>query len=176
MKQLVRHCLVHHCVVLSLVFLVGLGALGFLLSTPRRVPAHAQAGKPVLILYWEEELQGRSLEVTGSLADLPVETDAFGNQFDWNDNVRSLVVLGGTWRLFQNGRSNTKIDETPLEALDVRTKEKEAGWSTLVSATSAGPLELSSGAVGGFYRDISSIELVSVDNLPDWAAPVSVSR
>jgi hypothetical protein len=82
-----------------------------------------------------------------------------------------LIVVSGTWRLFQNGRSNTKLDETPLEALDVRSKEKESGWSTLVSATSRGPLELRSGAAGGFFRDISSIELVSAENLPDWAAP-----
>jgi hypothetical protein len=87
--------------------------------------------------------------------------------------VRSLVVVSGTWRLWQNGRCNTRLDDTPVEALDVSTKEPEPGWSCLVSATSAGPLELSSGAAGGFLHDVSSIELVSVENLPDWAAPAA---
>jgi hypothetical protein len=141
------------------------------LTTARSPAARAQDGKPLLVLYWDEGFEGRSLEVTGSLPDLPVEADAFGNTFDWNDEVRSIVVVSGTWRLFQNGRSNTQLDDTPIEALDVRTKAKEAGWSTLVSATSRGPLELQSGAEGGFFRDISSIELVSPENLPDWAAP-----
>jgi len=140
-------------------------------QSTRRPAAAAQSEGPLLVLYWEEDFQGRALEVTGSLPDLPVEADASGNTFDWNDEVRSIVVVSGTWRLFQNGRSNTKLDETPLAALDVRTKEKESGWSTLVSATSKGPLELRNGAAGGFHRDISSIELVSAENLPDWAAP-----
>ena len=152
--------------------LLGIVAAGLVaIVVPRGSTATAQVGKPLLILFWEENFQGRSLEVTGSLADLPVETDFFGNKFDWNDEVRSLVVVSGTWRLFQNGRQNTKLDDTPLEVLDVRTKEREAGWSSLVSATSAGPLELPSGAAGGFYHDVSSIELVSGENLPDWAAP-----
>ena len=148
-----------------------LGILAVAAALHRREPAIAQAGRPLLVLYWEEGFQGRSLEVTGSLPDLPVETDVFGNQFDWNDEVRSVVVVSGTFRLFQHGRSNTKLDDTPIEALDVRTKEIEGGWSTLLSATSSGPLEIPSGALGGFYRDVSSIELVSADNLPDWAAP-----
>lgn len=157
---------------LSLTVLGGLsGAAVLLFQSPRPQTAVAQVGSPLLILYWEEDFQGRSLEVTGSIPDLPVVADTFGNTFDWNDEVRSVVVVSGTWRLFQNGRSNTKLDDTPLAALDVRTKEKETGWSTLVSATSKSPLELRSGAVGGFYRDISSIELVSTENLPDWAAP-----
>jgi len=157
---------------IAILSLVGvLAAIAGTIAVKRRPTATAQSGKPMLILYWEEDFQGRALEVTGSLADLPVETDVFGNQFDWNDEVRSAVVVSGTWRLFQNGRSNTKLDDTPVEALDVRTKEKEGGWSTLVSATSAGPLEISKCAVGGFYRDVSSIELVSADNLPDWSAP-----
>lgn len=163
----------------TLVALLLMGSLGFLwgsITLHRKHAAVAQSGKPLLILYWEEGFQGRSLELTESLADLPVETDALGNQFDWNDNVRSVVVAGGTWRLFQNGRANTKLDQTPLEVLDTRAKEKEAGWSTLVSATSAGPLELPNGAVGGFYRDISSIELVSPESLPDWAAPVEPAK
>ena len=150
-----------------------LAALGGGIAVLRRPAVSAQdAKKPVLILYWEEDFQGPSLEVTGSLRDLPVVTDAFGNQLDWNDRVRSVVVAGGTWRLFQHGRANTRLDDTPLEALDVRTKEKEAGWSCLLSATSAGPPELRSGAAGGFYQDVSSIELVSEENLPDWASPL----
>ncbi len=138
----------------------------------RSVAASGQAGRPLLILFWEEDFQGPSLEVTGSLPDLPVAVDAVGNEFNWNDEVRSIVVVSGTWRLYQNGRFNTKLDDTPLSALDLRSKEKDGGWSCLVSATSQGPLWLPNGAVGGFYRDVSSIELVSAENLPDWAAPV----
>lgn len=166
MKQFVRYR-----VAISLALLGGLGGFFYVISMDRRRPVQAQEGKPLLMLYWEEDFQGRALEVTGSVPDLPLEADAFGNTFDWNDEVRSVVVVSGTWRLFQNGRSNTKLDETPLEALDVRAKEKESGWSTLISATSTGPLEIRNGAVGGFFRDVSSIELVSASNLPDWAAP-----
>ena len=161
----------------AVLFVLGaLAALASVIGIRKRPVVSAEAGKALLILYWEEDFQGRSLEVTGSLPDLPVQADANGNHFAWNDEVRSVVVAGGTWRLYQNGRANTKLDETPLEALDVRTKEKESGWSTLVSATSAGPLELRNGAAGGFYRDISSIELVSTENLPDWASPFAGGR
>jgi hypothetical protein len=132
----------------------------------------AQVSNAKLILYWEPDFQGPSLEVTGTLPDMPVITDDRGAQFDWNDQVRSLVVLSGTWRLHQNGRLNTRLDETPLALLDLVTKERVEGWSCLVSATSRGPLYLPTGAAGGFAYDISSIELVSEDNLADWALPI----
>jgi hypothetical protein len=163
--------------VLVLSVVTVLAALGGGIAVLRRPAVSAEDGKrPVLILYSEEDFQGPSLEVTGSLRDLPVETDPDGVQFDWNDRVRSVVVVSGTWRLFQHGRSNTKLDDTPLEALDLRTKEKETGWTCLLSATSAGPLELPSGAVGAFYQDVSSIELVSEENLPDWASPLLAGK
>lgn len=157
---------------------LGLGlllAMGLLLVS-REPAVSAQAGQPTLIVYWEDDFQGPALEVRGSLPDLPVQVDASGNALDWNDRVRSVVVVSGTWRLYQHGRSNTKLDDTPLSALDVRAKEKEAGWSCLVSATSKGPLALPNGSAGGFYPDISSIELVSAENLPDWSAPVDAGR
>ena len=124
---------------------------------------------PLIVLYFEENFAGPSLEVTASLADLPVVEDEFGGVIDWNDHVRSVVVVRGTWRLWQHGRSNTVLDATPLEVLDVRTKEARDGWSTLVSASSVAALELPRGAAGGFAQDISSVELVAADNLPDWA-------
>jgi len=158
----------------STMVLIGLGIiciLGFAISRYSGPTVTAQAGRPLLILHWEEDFQGRALEVMQSLPDLPVETDIYGNRFEWNDQARSIVIVSGTWRLFQNGRHNTKLDDTPVEALDVRAKEKEAGWSCLVSGSSTGPVELPNGAVGGFNTDISSIELVSVENLPDWSAP-----
>lgn len=150
---------------LGLVLAGTIGAVSYWRST-----ATAQ-DVPKIILFWEENFEGRSLEVTGSAIDLPVIGDVFGNEFDWNDEVRSIIVVSGTWRLYQHGRCNTELDQTPLELLDVARKQRRAGWSTLVSATSKGPLELPSAAVGGFFHDISSIELVSEANLPDWAAP-----
>ncbi len=142
-----------------------------LVALVRKTPLAAQGGKPLLILYWEEDFQGRSLEVTDTLPDLPRVEDRYGNVFDWNDEVRSVIVVSGTWRLYQNGRLNTKLDDTPLEELDLRAKEREPGWSCLLSATSSGPLKIPSPARGGFLRDVSSVELVSPENLPDWAAP-----
>jgi len=124
---------------------------------------------PLIVLYFEENFAGPSLEVTGSLADLPVVDDGAGGVIDWNDHVRSVVVVRGTWRLWQHGRSNTVLDATPLAFLDVRTKEARDGWSTLVSASSVAALDLPRGAAGGFAQDISSVELVTADNLPDWA-------
>ena len=124
-----------------------------------------------IILYSGENFEGYALEITESLVDLPKVTRVNREDFDWNDEVRSIVVVSGTWRIFQHGRCNTKLDDTALEVLDVRTKESAPGWSALLSATSRGPLELSSGTAGGFVRDISSVALVSGDNLPDWAAP-----
>lgn len=139
-----------------------------------RAPSTAAQIGPKIILYWEENFEGRSLELTGTTVDLPIVSDAFGNEFDWNDEVRSIVVVGGTWRVFQNGRLGTRLDATPLEVLDVRAKPKAAGWSCLLSATSRGPLEIPNAAVGDFFHDISSVELVSEQNLPDWAAPSRV--
>lgn len=134
--------------------------------------ASGDLSQPLLILYWEESFQGRSLEVTGTLPDLPVVKDEFGNELNWNDEVRSIVVASGTWRIFAGGRCGTELDDTPLESLDLSTKKRVPGWSTLLSATSAGPLAIPSEAAGGFYRDISSVELVSEENLPDWASPL----
>jgi hypothetical protein len=153
-----------------LFILLGTSALGVLAVAVWRASA-AALDEPKLVLFWEEGFKGRSLEVTSSLADLPVESDLFGNRFDWNDEVRSLIVVKGTWRLYQHGRLNTRLDETPIESLDIVSKDRQAGWSCLVSATSQGPLEVPSAAVGGFFHDISSIEFVSAENLPDWAAP-----
>jgi hypothetical protein len=157
--------------VVALVLFVG--ATLACLALLRRSSVTAQVGGAKLILYWEPDFQGRSLEVTGTLPDLPEVTDTFDNQFNWNDEVRSIIVVSGTWRLYQHGRFNTELDDTPLESLDLRSKAKRPGWSCLVSATSQGPLELPNTAVGGFYHDVSSVELVSEKNLPDWAAPVA---
>jgi hypothetical protein len=134
---------------------------------PPAVGAQAGAG-PEIILYSGEAFSGRSLSVTGTLYDMPKLSDAAGEVWDWNDQVRSFVVVSGTWRLYQNGRCNTAIDETPLESLQVRTKAAADGWSGLVSATSAGSLEVPFPGAIGLGPDISSIELISSANLPDW--------
>jgi len=122
-------------------------------------------GGPALILYSEPGFQGRSLVLTEGLIDLPKESDGF----DWNDNVRSIRVLGGTWRLYQHGRFNTELDETPLEDLVLASKAPVAGWSCLVSAWDSGEGLYPDGASGGFGEDISSVELLSSENLPGWA-------
>lgn len=131
----------------------------------------AQSSDARLIIYWEPNFRGPSLEVTDTLLDMPVVTDENGAEFDWNDQVRSVIVVSGTWRLWRHGRCNSKLDETPLEALDITTKERIRGWSCLISATSSGPLRLANCAAGGFSHDVSSIELVSEQNLADWALP-----
>lgn len=160
------------------VFLLGGLLVAGLVSIPilRRSTVTAQVKVdpslgPKLILFWEPDFQGPSLEITGTVADMPVIIDANGAEFNWNDNVRSLIVVGGTWRLHQNGRLNTKLDDTPLEILDLRTKETTEGWSCLVSASSTGPLQIANPAAGGFSNDISSVELVSEKNMPDWLLP-----
>ena len=127
--------------------------------------------QPKLQIFMEESFKGPSLEVTGSLIDMPVIADANGVEIDWNDNVGSIVIWSGTWRFNQHGRCNTEIDDTPLEQLDLKTKVRIDGWSCLISASSKGPLRIPRAALGGCSRDVSSIELVSEKNLEDWALP-----
>jgi hypothetical protein len=124
---------------------------------------------PELIVY-SGEFDGRSLRVRSTLLDMPEEETPEGETYDWNDRVSSIVVVRGTWRLFENGRRNTELDETPLEALDVSSKEAVGGWSCVVSAGPGGPVRVT--ARDGLFADdeISSIELVSDRALPDAAA------
>jgi hypothetical protein len=127
------------------------------------------AARPEIIFYSEPDFQGRAFHFFESTLDLPYEEFADGSKFLWNDNIKSFIVVSGTWRLYQHGRLNTSLDDTPPHLLDVRTKVSVKGWSTLVSATSRGPLYIASPELGGIDLDISSIELVSEQNLPDWA-------
>lgn len=131
--------------------------------------AHGDPGRAALVLYSEPGFLGRSLLVTGSLPDLPREVLTDGSVSDWNDNVRSIRVIQGTWRLYQHGRFNTELDETPLESLNLDSKAPAMGWSALVSASASGEGMYPDGASGCFGEDISSIELVSTENLPEWA-------
>ena len=140
-----------------------------LIVAQRRSPARAQGSEAKLIVYWEENFEGPGLEITGTVVDLPVVSDEAANTFDWNDQVRSVIVVAGTWRLYQHGRMNTELDDTPVAELDVSAKAPRSGWSCLVSATSGGPLKIPSVRAGGFEEDVSSIELVSGESLPDWA-------
>ena len=129
----------------------------------------AQSG-PLLKVYWDTEFGGRCLEVTGDLLDLPKGVDEEGNEYDWNDQISSIIVVRGTWRLYEHGRANTELDETPLEELDLSEKAPVQGWSVLVSGSSQGPVEYPTPESAGFKNDrISSIELVSEENLPSWA-------
>lgn len=147
-------------------YVLAAGALG----PPLR--ASAQGAGPALYLYSEENFGGRCLVVTGTLLDVPKEELRDGTTFYWNDNVKSVVVVSGTWRLCQHGRLNTRLDDTALEELTpaaAKAKGAVAGWSCLVSGSSSGPVEYPTAANGVWGPDISSIELVSERNLPDWA-------
>ena len=81
----------------------------------------------------------------------------------------SARVLGGTWRLCQHGRLNTALDDTELSALDISTKARSAGWAALLSAAEEGPGDYASAAGWGWAPEVSSVELVSEEPLPDWA-------
>ncbi len=135
----------------------------------RAEPLSAQVKGPLLLLFSEENFGGRCLEVRGTLLDLPREVLEDGSVFDWNDNVRSLKVVSGTWRLCQHGRLNTALDDTELSELVVEEKARSFGWAALVSSGSEGPAEYASAAGWGWAPDVSSVELLSEEALPDWA-------
>ena len=156
---------------------VALGALGVLAAVQMLAgllgppgSASAQAGGPMLLLYSEENFQGRCLVVTGTLLELPKEVTEDGCEFDWNDNVRSLKVLSGTWRLCQHARLNTLLDDEPLADVDVSKKFRAKGWTCLVSAGAEGPAEHRSAEGWGWVPEISSVELLSSEPLPEWAS------
>lgn len=131
--------------------------------------ASAQAGVAEIRLYTGEEFTGRELVIQQTLYDLPSIELSDTEAFYWNDEIRSVVVVSGTWRLYQNGRCNTVLDDTRIAEFDIRTKEDGKGWSCLVSGVSTGEVAFPSCESGGFHCDISSVELVSEENLPDWA-------
>jgi hypothetical protein len=125
-------------------------------------------GRPEIIFYSEPGFQGRELHLYDSSVDLPFDEFADGSVAVWNDSIGSIVVVGGTWRLYQHGRWNTLLDDTPIERLDVTRMQCVSGWSNVLSANSAGPLRIASLEYGGLGPDISSVQLVSSENLPDW--------
>jgi len=141
--------------------------LGGLLSPP--APAGAEVVGPALLLYSEENFGGRCLLVTSTLLDMPKEELEDGTVFYWNDSVKSVRVLGGTWRLCEHGRLNTALDDDELSRLDVSTKARSVGWAALVSAGEEGPGDYPTAAGWGWAPDISSVELVSEEVLPEWA-------
>ena len=156
-------------VVLSLIsFLLGISVSLLVSWGFRQPPVAAALLKPEIILYSQPNFQGSELHLFGDAVDLPFEDLADGRKLLWNDNVASFIVVSGTWRLYQHGRMNTALDDTPRESLDVRTKSSANGWSSLISANSHGPLRISSPELAGIDFDISSVELVSAMNLPDW--------
>lgn len=137
-----------------------------------RNPVEAQPVAAELVLYWDSGGEGRSLIVTDTVLDLSGGVDESGEPYDWNDQVSSVLVRSGTWRLYENGRCNTELDGTDLESLDLSTKPSVDGWSCLISGSTEGPVLYNFGGGSGFANDrISSIELVSQENLPSWATP-----
>lgn len=149
------------------VFLLGVASGLTFFRGQSDLRAAAAGGAPEIILYSEPNFQGRELHLYEDAVDLPFEQ--LGDVvLPWNDSVGSIVVVSGTWRLYQNGRMNTELDETPREVLDVRQKTAASGWSSVLSATSRGPLMIASPELAGIGHDISSVQLVSSENLPDW--------
>jgi hypothetical protein len=148
-------------------FSVG-ASIALLVSRGDNVQA-AAGGKPEIIFYSEPDFQGRELHILEDTVDLPFEDLADGAQMLWNDNIGSILVVSGTWRVYQHGRMNTVLDDTPRAALDVYSKPATSGWSSLLSGTSRGALAVASPELMGIGRDISSVQLVSWENLPDWA-------
>ena len=148
--------------------LVVSGSVAVALLVTRPPVLFGQAGRPEIILYSGEGFTGRELRVQGTLVDLPCEENADGTLFNWNDRVESIVVVSGAWRLYQHGRLNTRLDDTPLAELDVRAQRPAGGWSAVVAATAAGPVEIPDLPAAGLSADISSLELISEDHLPEW--------
>jgi hypothetical protein len=149
------------------------GVLGFLCLKKDLV---AQSAGAELVIYTGENFTGQGFRATETLLDMPkgVDDGPAELRYGWNDNVKSLIVYQGTWRLCMHGRLNTKIDETPiaeLTAAAAKGKGTAAGWSCLVSANSKGPVQFPVASNGVWESNISSIELVSEENLPDWAVP-----
>lgn len=157
-------------ILIVLAAVLGLSPLLFL-TGERSSTAQIQLIQPKLEIFMEENFQGPSIVVTGSLIDMPVLKDQNGVEINWNDQVGSVIVHGGAWLLSEHGRVNTSLDDTPLGQLDHRTKPRIDGWCCLISASSAGPLSIPRPALGGFTRSVSSVVLVSEKNLPDWALP-----
>ena len=153
----------------AVVFILGIAVAAIFMRGGQELQAGA-AAQPELILFSEPDFQGRELHLFDSTVDLPFEDLVDGTKHLWNDNIGSLIVAGGTWRLYQHGRMNTALDDTPKEAVDVYSKAPAGGWSCLLSASSRGPLKIATPELGGFGSDISSIELVSPFNLPDWTS------
>lgn len=153
--------------VLALGVLVGLHLVGGGSGPPPSASAEGEG--PTLLLYSEEDFGGRCLVVKGTVLELPKEVTEDGCAFDWNDNVRSLRVLSGTWRLCQHARLNTLLDDEPVSDVDVSKKFRAKGWSCLVSAGPDGPAEHRSAEGWGWVPEISSVELLSSEPLPEWA-------
>jgi len=152
-------------IVLSLAALVAI--VNRTLRSERGVEAGGGGG-PEIIVYSQPGFQGHELRLSGNVIDLPVVELEDGSSFDWNDNIGSIVVTSGTWRLYQHGRLNTELDATPLAALDLSTRDSARGWSSVISASSRGPLRIAEPRLAGIGFDVSSIQLVASDNLPDW--------
>jgi len=135
------------------------------------VPTSNAEPTPEIILFTGENFTGNQIRLTATVLDMPKGTEEGAEHLrGWNDTVGSIVVVSGTWRLYQHGRLNTKIDkdETP-EQVVAAEKAVVEGWSCRLSALPDGPAEFQRPGVGGWESDVSSVELVSTQSLPPWA-------
>jgi hypothetical protein len=144
---------------------VTLGAVLFY----RAGDSKAQGQGAEAVIYWEEEGVRRTLVINETILDMPLGTDAAGDEYSWNDQITKIEVVRGTFRVYQHGRSNTELDDTKLDALDVRTKSPAMGWSCLISASAHGSVVYDK--TNGVFppNEISSIEVISDQTLPTWA-------
>ena len=149
--------------------LVAAGAIAWSLRTPDLTAQVEDRGKPELVIFWENEGRGHTRRITGTQLDMPHSLDEAGEDFSWNDWIKSIVVTRGTWRVYEHGRANTRLDETELAELDIRSKERATGWSCLVSGSADGPVQYDETNTFFAPDEISSIVLVSEENLPAWA-------
>ena len=105
---------------------------------------------------------GANLDIQQSTRVLPSIPDSANpdDVFDWNDKISSIIVIKGTWRLYEH--SNFNLDECGNAV---------PGWVYVVSGSDNAPggIAYPCPPSAGFKNDeISSIELVSEENLPDW--------
>jgi hypothetical protein len=153
----------HRIVALMIVAVVGLSLFAAWRSAATQT-ASAQ-GVPRLHAFKHVSFNGDYLDIAGDTPTLPkteegVVIDEENACRDWNDQITSIIVVQGTWRLYQHANFNKDEDGNAVD-----------GWSCLVSGSDAAPdgVRYPRPASLGFGNDdISSIELVSEQNLPDW--------
>ena len=132
-------------------------------DAPAAPDESAEEASPRLVVYADADFSGRSLTITDTLIDMPKSDD-----FDWNDQISSIEVLEGTWRLYEHGRLHQLRERKRGEP------NRVGGWSCVITA----PARIS-GTDGRFGdNSISSIERIANHTIPlyDEDAPTRSPR